>query len=487
MKTSGRYVIAAEDGPLSVSSSSAVPPLRAKFRKMDILEKVYDVTYQNEGLPILADSGLFGSPSFRVSKVSPSLQGVSPTGSPLRKPMLAQKFRVRPFLNGGYIDRYEISPPLPKGMSMDSETGVITGVPELRSKKMYAQEFKISGHNRAGTSACKIFIEVILGSWQLASVRFVASNDAACIKHATGVPNGSLELDVDLGAMTCTMTSSGSKQMQSQTSSPEWSRKNATSSAGTGIPKDGLPIGPSGEFDWNEAVERCAIIVETSGKSMQIKESGGVHGMRAVKGLSMSTLAAHFCMGNGSHGGIRRLLRAIEQRGHQCTQLQEKGLKLCIASEDAISDADAVVYLGKVASPVGHQDSQSLPPATDTRRPHSRQDQAQPSSPESPVTPRRTSSFVRAAIATAADAHGKDWKCAVDSVKNTREALSVGLPESPLRKRLLNKPMSFQVDCTKDGVNESFAAALEGWQKKVREARGKANRRGQTLLDGLGR
>jgi len=413
------------------------------------IEKCVDVAYQNQ-VHFGLEPCLFGSPVNKINRRSSPFveKGVR------KKPLPPPEFIATPFVNGGFIDRYEVDPPMPLGMEMDEHTGVIRGVPELRGGKMYAKTFEITGHNSVGTSTCQISIEMIIGSWHLANVKFISS-----VEPPEEEEQSSIEMTEE--ADTCDEAfplgyepGTGSAQL-----SP-WLQK-------------GKPV----EFT-QDAVEKCGSIVEASGKSLQIKEAGGVDGIRSVRGLQVSELATHLGIGDDV-GAMRRLVHAIEQKGHRCPQLHERGFKLAISGEDAVSAGEAVVYLGRAAGiPRGvlPAEATSLPAVADFSRPNARggmvednDDELLPSSPsrlpgegECDVIARN-----RQRIKERSDAHASDMEQCVATIKNARI-------ESPLRQ-MFRKPMHFQVDSSRQ-INEEFAKQLPFFQMTI-QAKGKAPRK----------
>jgi hypothetical protein len=303
-------------------------------------------------------------------------------------------------------------------------------VPNLLQRKLYSQGFVIHGRNPVGTISCPVFIEVILGSWNLANVKFSALNDKTKADASTEAHNA---------------------------------------------------FAMAGEINWNEAADKAGEIVEQSGKKMQIKELGGIAGVRTVWGLSVSELSSHLGFGEDT-SDMRRLVRAVEQFGHRCPELHKKGLKLCVAAEEAVSTAETVVYLlpgaGSSTSPG------SLPAAMDARRPNSAQLRAEAAAPSSPPlgsNPRelqrmQSKEAAKRAIWGASQAQVDEWKHLVGSMKNTREL-------SPL-KDMLHKPMAVQMNLSKQ-INEDFAKHLSSWQSKLCEVKQKATHRGRRQQLGM--
>jgi hypothetical protein len=62
-----------------------------------------------------------------------------------------------PSSSGGSITRYSVSPPLPAGLSLDPQTGAITGTPTALS---HATVYTVTGTNAAGMVTTRLQIEV---------------------------------------------------------------------------------------------------------------------------------------------------------------------------------------------------------------------------------------------------------------------------------------------------------------------------------------
>src|SRR6267142_326617 len=77
---------------------------------------------------------------------------VRPAGLTLRDPSVVytegqQVIPNMPSSSGGIITRYSVSPPLPAGLSLNPQTGAITGAPTTLS---HATVYTVTGSNAAG-------------------------------------------------------------------------------------------------------------------------------------------------------------------------------------------------------------------------------------------------------------------------------------------------------------------------------------------------
>lgn len=103
----------------------------------------------------------------------------------------------------------------------------------------------------------------------------------------------------------------------------------------------------SKDVDWSTVVDRCAIILDHFGKAMLIKEAGGVAGVRSVKGMTVSSLLPHLNIREDSHHA-RRFVRVVEQNEARIASSGSCGIQVVVASEDAMTVGDAVVYIRRV-------------------------------------------------------------------------------------------------------------------------------------------
>jgi len=87
---------------------------------------------------------------------------VPPTGLTLRDasvvyPEGQEIIPNAPSSSGGSITRYSVSPPLPAGLSLDPQTGAITGTPTTLS---HATVYTVTGTNAAGSTITRLELEV---------------------------------------------------------------------------------------------------------------------------------------------------------------------------------------------------------------------------------------------------------------------------------------------------------------------------------------
>ena len=70
-----------------------------------------------------------------------------------------------PQASGGEITQFSVSPPLPAGLSIDTQTGVISGLPTTAGEPV---TYTVTGSNRAGSVTAQITIDVnnaVIGEW----------------------------------------------------------------------------------------------------------------------------------------------------------------------------------------------------------------------------------------------------------------------------------------------------------------------------------
>lgn len=318
------------------------------------------------GLSYAAIEKVFNGPATeddRLGSLPPVRPMTSFAGSrklqSLRSPP-AIKFQASPTVDHGSVLHYEIEPQLPRGMSLDQTTGVISGLPEHRFPSAKGQTYEVFGYNEVGMTGCKVHLEVLGGHWNLVNVKL----------HTVGAPEVPMLPMSDSFSATPSLPDryseggspmspntpgerrgsfylSGEEEMAQDPSGP------ALAAAWTGRACPGM----AAEVDWGAAMDKVAIILQKFGNEMLIREPGGVAGMKLVKGMMASALVPHLGLQDDPHH-TRRLVRLVEQRGRTTRHHpggapgaigRGPGAEVAIASEDAIAAGDAVVYLRRAA------------------------------------------------------------------------------------------------------------------------------------------
>jgi len=87
-------------------------------------------------------------------------------------------FSVAPRVEGGFPDRFDVSPPLPYGMSLNSQTGTVCGAP-ISHKGFVAFRHTIVAENSIGSTACHITIEAFQSSWGMKLLKIETETEDA--------------------------------------------------------------------------------------------------------------------------------------------------------------------------------------------------------------------------------------------------------------------------------------------------------------------
>jgi len=294
------------------------------------------------------------------------------------------KFCAAPAVREGTITRYEMLPALPKGMLLDEKTGVISGLPENAFPAVFRNVFEVFGYNDVGFSACKIDLEILGGSWSLASVKLHTVGLAETMRRR--VDENSLET----GSVSYSDCIRASTPGSSERGSHEGSVLEEEDLAAAGAEKAGptlsawlgrsCPGHQAAELDWNNAVDKVAVLLQKCGKAMLVKEPSCAQGVRLVRGLKAATLVSHLGVRAEPHHS-RRLLHLIEQRGRLPRYLPSEAtghsngsvsasiaLHLAVAMEDPNSPCDAMVYLFEPGPKALPPAPREVPPALEARK-----------------------------------------------------------------------------------------------------------------------
>jgi len=101
---------------------------------------------------------------------------------------------------------------------------------------------------------------------------------------------------------------------------------------------------PPPEPNATTIVDKSATLLSQHGRSMQIQESGGACGSRAVRGMPVKALMPLLGLDDDARHW-RWLVRVVEHSGNRSSRLAARGLKVGVASEAVLSMGDAIVYL----------------------------------------------------------------------------------------------------------------------------------------------
>jgi len=244
----------------------------------------------------------------------------------LRSLLPMPHFEADPVLKAGLVDRFEITPDLPKGMTLNERTGRISGVPDHRFPAFFRHTFEVFGHNAVGVSACKVLIEVIAGHWNLATVKL----------------------------RTVDPTEARKDSKRSEAPLAPWL---ARACAGPRV----------AEVDWSSVLDKVAALLDRCGRDVRITDLGGSVGNQLVKGLTMGALLPMLGMRDDMHKA-RKLIRIVEQQGqahrhypHKTTASACRGAaaSVAVATKHCQDIADVVVYLRK--RPSIAQDAEGVP------------------------------------------------------------------------------------------------------------------------------
>jgi len=454
------------------------------------ITRVFDISERHDELPPLD----IKRPKTKSEKHRPSMSGKVKTPvatSVLKAPIKKPKFSASPSLTVGWCDNYEIVPALPRGMYLDSSNGKISGLPDHKHHRVFCQCYEVFGYNPVGMSSAKVWLECISGSWELMNVKFLQVNEAGEPVQPLNAPltpssmmqsemedsERSFEVDVDLGAMATSDSKYARRYSSDKTSSaPPGEQPSPTAESAL------LPQPCSEEPDWTTIIEKCADCLQSSGKPIRIKEPGGVAGQQTVRGLSAGALIPLLGFQEHQQHHVRRLVRLLERRGHQNPQLQARGLKVCVYSEEALTIGASVVYLASASERGTVQAAgaerlnaeeraiSTLPAAVLKSSPASGEATTAPLAgsgqqmtprlpPAAPPSPR--SSELLQGMSLSREKYDKDWIAGVSTISKARSEWKV---KGPLTgpSSFSDQAVSFQIT----DINKEFAALMPSWREK---------------------
>jgi len=425
------------------------------------VEKVFDLSNDGDGLP-----AVHGKPNT-------ALFGVRALGQMLRSKPTVPKFQVSPSVRDSWAERYEIQPPLPKGMRLDTRSGSISGLPEKSARSaIFRSNFQVVAHNPVGSDTCTLWLEVIEGAWGLVCVKFLTvgvpeddcPDDMSPDHQASEM--GSIELDDDVSLVQADERGSRMNAKQYAERTPSSAKCPFCSTAylrdstfcrkclrvrpeatehGDATAVEGVqPRYARGALQagWDLIVERCADVLDEFAIGMAVKESGGVGGTRIVRGMTVSMMAKQLRIGEDP-SQLRRLVRTIEQNGSASGRLKAKGLELSVATEQAVNVGAAVVFL----QPMKSTSQASRPSSREERRRGSAIGGSWAAGPALPPA------------LELRGAHRQMWAQTVDNVKKARA-------NSPVRLSRL-KPLDDASGLCARQVGDEFARLLPSWRVKV--------------------
>lgn len=333
---------------------AALPPAGLSYPRVEKVVEISDFEW-NRTLPPVPPASQRVPLSARESRgaAPPALVGGA-SAHLVRALIQVPTFQAAPRVKEGTVDFYEITPALPRGMQLDRNTGVISGIPEHRFPAVFRHTFEVFAHNGAGLSACKVWIEVLGGKWNIAHVTLQSLGDAGM------APLGIMPLSARTESRGTATTSAPSNDLSSAESEDATGGggPQAPSPAKVGAPAAApwlaraCPVLPTAEFDWGSVVDKVAIVLEKFGKFVRLDEPGGVAGIKMVRGMAAAALVPLIGLTDDAHT-VRRLLRAIETRGHLVRDHPPHGhggasrgeVLVCVSAEDAMCAGDALIYL----------------------------------------------------------------------------------------------------------------------------------------------
>jgi len=299
-------------------------------------------------------------------------------------PSLAAQFQALPSVREGKVEHYDIQPALPKGMRMDTETGAISGLPEHRFTSLYQQTFEVFGYNSVGMCSCKVWLEIVGGNWNLVHIKLYTdgerevldghndsvedsffldrfSEGGASISGASPLAMSRKSLFEGDGAgdlQTSPMLVSPTGRALEHASDTFKDDKDAVLATVKSHGNNPTPaylnrIIPAKDSDWTSALDKVAVMLERFGTARMIREPAGVAGMKLVKGMTASALLPHLGLSDDPHNA-RTLVRLVDHRGRNRRDHplggagslgRGPGAEVAVASTDAMSANDAIVYL----------------------------------------------------------------------------------------------------------------------------------------------
>jgi len=189
--------------------------------------------------------------------------------------------RVLPTLELGTATNFEVDPPLPLGMTLDSATGEIRGAPALNERKSCATNHTVLAENAEGMALCGLTIEVTTGAWDLSMLHM----------RTTWTKN---QNDLE-DQMRTTSAQKGRRATEMRKKLEPISR-----------PKD------LGRVDWQAQIERSIGILEQFAHLIPVQQFDGKSaGSMIVKGMDASSLLKCLGIKEDPHT-VTALIQAVE-------------------------------------------------------------------------------------------------------------------------------------------------------------------------------
>eukprot|EP00746_Dinoflagellata_sp_MGD_P076833 gnl/MRDRNA2_/MRDRNA2_30899_c0_seq1.p1 gnl/MRDRNA2_/MRDRNA2_30899_c0~~gnl/MRDRNA2_/MRDRNA2_30899_c0_seq1.p1 ORF type:complete len:1323 (+),score=279.94 gnl/MRDRNA2_/MRDRNA2_30899_c0_seq1:273-3971(+) len=413
----------------SISFCVIAPPQGLSFPSA---ERVFEI-------PSMEDYRGTGSVSPGGGSILPQIQSPSRSSQvkrprhPASKSATKPSLYLKPHLMEGWADFYEVWPELPAGMTLDSKTGEIQGIPKFEHAHPvpHHQSFAVYARNPAGACACSVQMEACGGAWDLMCIKFFT--------ESTRIMQGD-----DIGQP---------EFYRSAASSP----KGRTTDRSQGVQDSRLR--DLDIVDWGHIVEKCALVLKDHGDLMHIKDVNA-----AVKAMHAKHLMK--CVGlEVEELTLGLMLRFIEQRGHTIDKVHLPGGQAQIRAAWRDSDAP-VVYLHCEGGPLDGFAEILLKDGVEAEEEDDfdMDDMAmepklkeQPSSPSQRLTLSRQDNRVRTTQGNLIYKHQMPHEIAAQ-LREEREK-------------------DGRADKDKEEVNSSFHSLLPNWRSKLEDHKGFTQRR----------